>query len=396
MADYDVIVLGTGAAGLTAAVTAAELGANVGLFEKGATIGGTTVYSGGMIWIPLNQHEPPEKGDTREQAMEYLRALSNDTISDEMAETYIDVGPEMVRWLDERTPVKFRAVPDFPDYHPEQRGGLAQGGRSLETAIFPYGELGEWGDRVHISPYYPSYHLTIGETTLGQAIPQELTAEEMQRRADNDERGMGLALGGRLLKACLDRGVEPQTSHRGVELIMEDGKVAGVVFETPEGRKEVRAPNVVIATGGFEHNADLKRAFLRGPCTHTVAVETNDRRRPEDGHARRRDARKHARGVVDADDRVADRHRPHRPAAADLRADAAGRDHGQPRGQAVHQRGRELQRVRGGVPRAGHDHGRLPQPAVLAGLRSDVAGQVRLRRRPRRNREGPDGLDHVL
>ena len=130
MADYDVIVLGTGAAGLTAAVTAAELGANVGLFEKGATIGGTTVYSGGMIWVPLNQHEPPEKGDTREQAMDYLKALSNDTITDEMAETYIDVGPEMVRWLDERTPVKFRAVPDFPDYHPEQKR-RAPAGRTL-------------------------------------------------------------------------------------------------------------------------------------------------------------------------------------------------------------------------------------------------------------------------
>ena len=155
MGDYDVIVLGTGAAGLTAAVTAAELGAKVGLFEKGATIGGTTVYSGGMIWIPLNQHEPPEKGDSREKALEYLRALSNDTISDEMAETYIDVGPEMVRWLDERTPVKFRAVPDFPDYHPEQPGDMPRGGRSLETEIFPYGELGEWGDRVHIFAVLP-------------------------------------------------------------------------------------------------------------------------------------------------------------------------------------------------------------------------------------------------
>src|SRR5947209_19498488 len=148
MADYDVIVLGTGAAGLTAAGTAAELGAKVGLFEKGDTIGGTTVYSGGMIWIPLNQHEPPEKGDTRERALEYLRALSNDTITDEMAETYIDVGPEMVRWLDERTPVEFRAVPDFPDYHPEQRGGLPQGRRSLGPAPFPYGELGAWGPRL--------------------------------------------------------------------------------------------------------------------------------------------------------------------------------------------------------------------------------------------------------
>jgi hypothetical protein len=181
----------------------------------------------------------------------------------------------MVRWLHDRTPVQFYALPDFPDYHPEQPGGMPHGGRSLETPLFPYGELGEWKDRIHISPYYPTYHLTIGQTTLGQAVPEELTPEEMQRRAENDERGMGLALGGRLLKACLDRGVEPQPSHRAVELIMEDGEVAGVVFETPEGRKEVHAPNVVIATGGFEHNSELKRAFLRGPCTHTVAVDTN-------------------------------------------------------------------------------------------------------------------------
>ena len=67
--DYDVIVLGTGAAALTAAVAAAEEGARVGVFEKHKTVGGTTVYSGGMIWIPLNQHEPAEKGDTREKAV---------------------------------------------------------------------------------------------------------------------------------------------------------------------------------------------------------------------------------------------------------------------------------------------------------------------------------------
>jgi len=273
--DYDVIVLGTGAAALTAAVTAAEEGVRVGVFEKRDTVGGTTVYSGGMIWIPLNQHEPAEKGDTREQAIAYLKAIGNGTISDDMIETYVDRGAEMVRYLHDRTPVQFYALPDFPDYHPEQVGAMSKGGRSLETPLFAYGELGEWKDRVHISPYYPTYHLTIGQTTLGQAVPEEIAPEEMQRRIDNDERGMGLALGGRLLKACLDRGVEPHTGHRGVDLIMEDGKVAGVVFETAEGRKEVRAPNVVIATGGFEQNAELKKAFLRGPCTHTVGVDTN-------------------------------------------------------------------------------------------------------------------------
>ena len=274
MADYDVIVLGTGAAGLTAAVTAAELGANVGLFEKGATIGGTTVYSGGMIWIPLNQHEPPEKGDTREQAIEYLQALSNDTITDEMAETYIDVGPEMVRWLDERTPVKFRAVPDFPDYHPEQRGGLAQGGRSLETAIFPTASSASGGIA---STSRRTTRATTSRSARRRSARRSRRSSAPRRCSAGPTTTSGDGPGARwpAAEGCLDRGVEPQTSHRGVELIMEDGEVAGVVFETPEGRKEVRAPNVVIATGGFEHNADLKRAFLRGPCTHTVAVETN-------------------------------------------------------------------------------------------------------------------------
>jgi succinate dehydrogenase/fumarate reductase flavoprotein subunit len=97
----------------------------------------------------------------------------------------------------------------------------------------------------------------------------------MGRRAADDERGMGLALVGRLLRACLDRGVEPQTGHRALELIVEDGLVAGVVFETAGGRTEVRAPNVVIATGGFERDPELNRAFLRGPCTHAVSVPTN-------------------------------------------------------------------------------------------------------------------------
>jgi succinate dehydrogenase/fumarate reductase flavoprotein subunit len=76
MSDYAVVVLGTGAAGLTAA----ELGDRVGLFDKGHTFGGATVYCGGTIWLPHNQREPAEKGDTREY-LSYVKALSNKTIT---------------------------------------------------------------------------------------------------------------------------------------------------------------------------------------------------------------------------------------------------------------------------------------------------------------------------
>ena len=86
---------------------------------------------------------------------------------------------------------------------------------------------------------------------------------------------MGLALVGRLLKGCLDRGIEPRTGHRAMELIMANGAVAGVRVETAEGGTCVRAADVILATGGFEWNKDMVRAFTRGPLTHPVSIKTN-------------------------------------------------------------------------------------------------------------------------
>jgi len=181
----------------------------------------------------------------------------------------------MIRFLEERTPVRFLAVPDFPDYHPEFPGGKPQGGRTLECPPFPYGELGEWRDRVGTSPYYPDFTITIGETTLGQSVPTPAPPEVKARRKAHDERGMGLALVGRLLRGCLDRGIQPQTGCRAAELLMRNGAVYGVRFQTAAGLIDVHAANVVLATGGFEWNPSLVRAFCRGPLTHPVSIRTN-------------------------------------------------------------------------------------------------------------------------
>jgi 3-oxosteroid 1-dehydrogenase len=276
MEDFDVVVLGTGAAGLTAAIAAHESGARVGVYEKSEKVGGTSAWSGGQIWIPNNPHgRAAGKEDSREDALTYLRALSHGLISDELAAAFVDTGPEMMAFLEERTPVEFYSVPDFPDYHPELPGGKAGGGRTIECPPYPYGELGDWKDRVEVSPYFPDPHIAVAETTLGQAIPTELPAEVKRRRVENDERGLGHSVIGRLLRGCLDRGIEPRTGHRAVELVMEHDRVAGVLFETADGAKVVRARNVVIATGGFEWNEDYVRAFLRGPMTHPVSVPTN-------------------------------------------------------------------------------------------------------------------------
>ncbi|GAA0997266.1 FAD-dependent oxidoreductase [Acrocarpospora macrocephala] len=274
---FDVVVLGTGAAGLTAAVTAARRGARVGLFEKAHEIGGTAAWSGGHVWIPGNPHQAAiSVQDSEEEAFEYIMSLSRDLLEERLIRAYLKAGPEMVRFLDSEAGTAFYAVPDFPDYHPEHPGGKPEGGRTIECPLFPFDELGEWQGRVTRTPYYPNEHLTMSETPLGAAVPRPPSAAELARRAIRDERGRGQALIGRLLKALLDAGVEPRLEHRARELVVEDGRVAGVRFDTPAGARVVRAERgVVLATGGFEWNEEYKRAFLRGPLTHPVSMKTN-------------------------------------------------------------------------------------------------------------------------
>jgi 3-oxosteroid 1-dehydrogenase len=275
--QFDVVVLGTGAAGLTAAIAAHESGASVVVFEKADLVGGTTAWSGGQVWIPNNPHMP-EVGvaDSREKSIEYIMSLSRDMLEQSLVEAYVDAGPEMIELLEAKTPVQFYAVAGMPDYHPEFPGGSPGGGRTLECPIFPFDELGDWASRVTPSPYFHDPRITMSETSLGKAVPEPPSEEELARRSIRNERGSGQALAGRLLRACLDRGIEPRTSCAGQSLIIEEGAVVGIMVDTPDGPLEVRATKgVILASGGFEWNEQLRRAFLRGPMSHPVSIETN-------------------------------------------------------------------------------------------------------------------------
>lgn len=277
MEEVDVVVLGTGAAGLTAAVMAHDGGARVAVFEKAHQVGGTTAWSGGQVWIPNNPHMASVGvEDSREQALTYIMSLSRDMLEPRLVEAFVDAGPPMVEHLEAKTPVTFYAVAGMPDYHPEFPGGSPGGGRTLECPIYPFDELGEWAERVTPSPYFPDPHITMSETPLGKAVPEPPSAAEHARRERHNERGCGQALAGRLLRACLDRGIEPITSCAAVDLLVEDGQVVGVRLDSPDGPAEVRATRgVILASGGFEWNDELRRAFLRGPMTHPVSIETN-------------------------------------------------------------------------------------------------------------------------
>jgi len=273
----DLIVLGSGAAGLTAALSARAAGCSVTLLEKAERVGGTSAWSGGMIWIP-NNHHMREAGipDSDAEAVGYLLSMSHGLMDESLVRAFVETGPRMVRWLEENTTVQFQSVGAFPDYHPEHPGGKPRGGRSLECPMFSYRELGAWAARVDIGDFYDEVITTMGETPLGQPIPAAIPAAELERRRRNDERGRGQALIGRLLKACLERGVEIHTRARARELIIENGAVVGVRSERAGEILDVRAgAGVVLATGGFEWNDALVRAFLRGPMTGKVSPQTN-------------------------------------------------------------------------------------------------------------------------
>lgn len=269
--DYDVVVLGTGAAGLCAANAAANAGARVGLFEKADLVGGTTALASAVAWIPQNKYAA-EAGveDSREDALAYLASLSHGMILPELAEALVDTGPELIDWLETSTPLKLRLVPGFPDYHPEHPGGKPQGGRSLEPELFSFDKIDGWGERM-VGVTRP---MRVTETPIGGGTGFIDPAAEADRRAHRIE-GLGRAMVGALLKGCLDHGVTPHLSHRAVSLVTSDGAVTGVRFETPDGELTVTCRAVVIATGGFESDEALVRDFLRGPITHPAGVATN-------------------------------------------------------------------------------------------------------------------------
>ncbi len=270
--EYDVVVLGTGAAGLTAALAAAEAGASVGVFEKSDAVGGTTAVSGGTVWLPNNPHMPAGS-DSREAALTYLESLSLGLIDRAAAEVLVDDGPDTIGWLETVTDLRFDSLPGFPDYHPENPGGTS--GRSLDPALYSFDKLGPWSDRVvrgHRNPHVRLADIPIGG---GTGVISEETAAA---RAEHDERGCGNGLVGPILAALLERGVEPFLGARATDLLVESGRVVGVVIEPTDGGPltTVRARRgVVIATGGFEWDAELVKQFLRGPMTSPASPPAN-------------------------------------------------------------------------------------------------------------------------
>ena len=273
--EADVIVLGSGGAALTAAIAAYDFGAkDVVILEKSGMVGGTTAMSGGMLWIPNNLYQQ-EAGiaDSDEDVVAYLDALAPGALDPDTLGAFLERGPEMIRYFAEKTPVRFHAYADFPDYQPYMPGAKAEGGRSLDNEAFSFEQLGKWAARVN--PTKMAYPV---RGSLMEAINGTLDEATLAEREAGDYRGLGQALIGALFKAVLDREIPVEFEKRARKLVKAGDRVIGVIAEDADGRDfRVRARRgVVIATGGFEWNETLVKAFLRGPLTGPVSVPENE------------------------------------------------------------------------------------------------------------------------
>ncbi len=274
--EFDVVVVGSGGAGLTAAILAHDHGAKVAVVERSDKIGGTTAVSGGALWIPLNDTMAAGgRKDSRDEALAYCKRMAAGQTDDGLIETFIDSGHQMVRYLEERTPVTFAAWP-IPDYHMEL-DGARPGGRSIEPELFRRSELGEWSDSLRDSPLrIPfSLHETIFQYQA-HIKPRNLPADVFVERSKQGVLGGGGALIGRLLKSCLDRGIEIMLQTRARGLAREDVRVVGLHAERNGKEVRIAANGVVLASGGFEWNEQLKRQFLPGPVTHPNTPPSNE------------------------------------------------------------------------------------------------------------------------
>lgn len=285
VARHDVVVLGSGAAGLTAALAAAANGAEVGLYEKADLLGGTTAISGGIVWVPGNHlMDHSERVGDRAEALRYLKVLAGDELDPAVAEAFVSAGPDMLRFVEGASPCRFRLLAGYPDYHPEVPGARPGGGRSLEPDLFDLSVLGEWAGRLRYWDGKPRPVL-LSETSFGGSStppPAPLIAERRLR----DLCGMGEALAGALLAGCLEVGVTVRTGLRARRLVTAGGRVTGARFDSPApeavvGKVDVGGicvaarRGVILATGGFEWNETRVRSHLRGSMNAPAGVPTN-------------------------------------------------------------------------------------------------------------------------
>ncbi|MER2126956.1 FAD-dependent oxidoreductase [Solibacillus sp. FSL H8-0523] len=276
--EYDVVVIGAGASGFSAAITAKNEGLNTLLIEKQPYFGGASALSGGGVWIPNNRYlNAAGVGDSFEEAKTYLDATVGDAVSDDIKEAYLNRGIEMLDYLHELSPhMRFSYAKNYSDYYPTHPGGKGTG-RSIEPLLFDLNELGDWKDKL-LPPTIDTkgFVMTgqdfvkvnmIARTTAGKVRSLRLGWRLMQHLVmKKNLSALGQALVGRMALTYKELEGEIFLSTAFVDFVYEDDKIIGIeALKEGETIFIKAAHGVIFASGGFSRNQEYRERFLPAP-----------------------------------------------------------------------------------------------------------------------------------
>jgi 3-oxosteroid 1-dehydrogenase len=258
--QYDLIVLGTGIAGLATALAAHEQGLRPIVLEKSDKVGGGTTNSYGLIWVGDN-HLARAAGfaDSRDDVISYMRFLAGGEEYEPNLLTFVDRSPEVLKKFEEYG-IRFQLTRGLADHYFGVAPTACAEGRSLEATLISGRELGEWQSRARKPGNLPVY-LTCEEQIAWGGLNRysHWDKDTVRQREAQDMRGKGAGLICHFLKALLARGVPISLEDEVERLRVEDGRVVGV--STKAGREITAQRGVVIATGGYESNPQMVQNF---------------------------------------------------------------------------------------------------------------------------------------
>ena len=292
---YDLIVVGSGAAALSAAVTASVLGLKTAILDKAPVFGGTTAISAGGVWIPCN-HLAAQAGvpDSRDAAIRYLEHCAGEHAKKDLIEAFVDHAPEMLRFLEERASVRFTLATGRPDYRPDAPGAALEGrtihpkpfdGRLLGADIArlrpPLREMTFLGLMIKPGPDLKHFLNALRSFESFRFVARKLARHfrDLLIHRRPMDLSNGNALVARLALSALEHGAHLFTSSAVTALERDDRGVTGVRVANSRGEVRITASRgVVLATGGFSHDAARRTALFphsaRGQSHHSPVPDT--------------------------------------------------------------------------------------------------------------------------
>ena len=281
--DWDVIVVGSGAGAMTSAAIAADRGLSVLVVEKSDKFGGTSAISGGGIWIPNNHYFAAKGGkDSYDKALQYIMTAGGGRADETKVRAYLDHAPAMIKYLEDKSRVRYAVAEKYPDYYQHVPGSLP-GGRSLDPELFDTSVLGDELENLRrpspstllmgkISWTARDAHIDMARESgwrfkiLWMMLRYKLDFKWRRKSKFDRRAGLGNSLVCALRASLLDRKVPLWLNTDFRDFVLDNGRVTGIKVVSKGRELTLNARRgVIIGAGGFEQNQALREKYLPQP-----------------------------------------------------------------------------------------------------------------------------------